>query len=179
MLFLSPERAKEEYSLFKFGVQSWMVRLLYAISVCIHICIHIFYAYGIALPCSLGFISSMNVSVLSNPYQSVMPSLRLHFQYLFLLKIYSGIGLVCTRFGLSRHLVGAWLIMWVRMSIMGCFATRAACCGAVPIQRGGLIAQPDSDVWGKSASSSGQLQVTWNWACLHVQERDLFQLFLC
>lgn len=115
-------------SLCKFGVRSWVVRLLYALSVCTHICICIFYAYGIALPYSLGFISSMNVSVLSNPYQSVMSSLSLCFEIIFLLKIYSGIGLVYTRLALSRHLVGAWPIMWVRMSMVGCFATRATCC---------------------------------------------------
>lgn len=56
--------------------------------------------------------------------------------------------LVCTRFALSGHLAGAWQITWVRMSIMGSFATRAACCRAVPMKRG-LVAQPASDVWGR------------------------------
>lgn len=103
-VLLSWESQGSVASLFKFGVRSCVVRLLYTVSVCIHmyIYIHIFYAYGIALLCSLGLISSMNVSVLSNPDHFVMPSLSLHFQFLFLLKFYSGIGLVCTRFDLSR-----------------------------------------------------------------------------
>lgn len=125
-----------------------MLRPLYAISVCVHICICIFYAYGIALPCPLGFISPMNVSGISNPYQSGMPSLSLHFQFLLLLKVYSHTGLMYTRLALSGHLAGAWQIMWVRMSIMGCFVTRVAYCRAVPMKRG-LIAQPASDVWGR------------------------------
>lgn len=101
-------------SLFKFGVRSWVVRLLYAIFVCIHICIFLW-----LWDCfTLFFWSPMNVPVVLNPYQSVMPGLSLHFQFLFLLKIYSHIGLVCTRLAFNRHLAGAWQLMWVRMSIM-------------------------------------------------------------
>lgn len=73
-----------------FSIWVWYQKLggQTAVSVCIHICMCIFYAYGTALPCSLGFISTMNVSGISNPYQSVMPSLSLHFQFLFLLKVF-------------------------------------------------------------------------------------------
>lgn len=106
-----------------------------------------------------------------------MPSLSLHFQFTCLLKVYSPVGLVCTTFTLGRHLAGACMVMWVRMSIMGCFATRAACCGAVPIKHS-LIAQPDSDVWGRvqTLQASCKSRETER-VC--VSRRGIYSSFLC
>lgn len=68
--------------------------------------------------------------------------------------------------------------MWVRMSITGCFATRAACWRAVPIQRGGLIAQPDSDVWGRvqALQTSCKSRETER-VCM--SRRGIYSSFLC
>lgn len=119
----------------------------------------------------------MNVSVILNPHQSAMPSLSLHFQFLFLLKVYSHIGLVCTRLALSRHVAGAWQIMWVRMSIMESSANRAACCRAVPIKRG-LIAQPHSDVWRRvRALQASCKSCETEHVCMF--RRGIYSSFLC
>lgn len=68
--------------------------------------------------------------------------------------------------------------MWVRMSITGCFATRAACWRAVPIQHGGLIAQPDSDVWGRvqALQTSCKSRETER-VCM--SRRGIYSSFLC
>lgn len=85
--------------------------------------------------------------------------------------------LVCTRFAFSGHLAGAWQIMWVRMLIMGCFATRAACCRAVPMKQG-LIAQLAGDVWGRvqALQASCKSRETER-VCM--SRRGIYSSFLC
>lgn len=87
------------------------------------------------------------------------------------------IGLVCTRLALSRHVAGAWQIMWVRMSIMESSANRAACCRAVPIKRG-LIAQPHSDVWCRvRALQASCKSCETEHVCMF--RRGIYSSFLC